>query len=278
MKTLVFNMLPYKLVIVGAVRDVSKYADAVFSNIDNISSLFEKTQIVIVESNSSDDTVQRYKSEEAKRSNMDFVSLGHDPDIQRTNRIANARNKYLDIIREKYSDYDYILVMDMDDKGSYPIFEDDVLSNFHCDVDWNMICANQPDMYYDLWALRHSTLMPYDCWHKVWGRPHWMSYEQAVHMFVNSKYTHIDETVPPFEVESAFGGAAFIKMKALHQFIKHSGTVNGKPMCEWVPFCKSIGKVFINPRFVNLRSANPIVEYKVVTVRQSGEIEVLFMG
>ena len=110
-------MLPYKLVIAGTVRDVSQYADAVFSNIDNISSLFQETQIVIVESNSSDDTVQRYRSEEEKRSNMKFVSLGHDADTERTNRIANARNKYLDIIREEYSDYDYVLMMDMDDKG-----------------------------------------------------------------------------------------------------------------------------------------------------------------
>ena len=269
-------MLPYKLVIAGTVRDVSKYADAVFSNIDNISSLFQETQIVIVESNSSDDTVQRYRNEETKRSNMKFVSLGHDADAQRTNRIANARNKYLDIIREDYSDYDYVLMMDMDDKGSYPITKESILSNFE-NTEWNMICANQPDMYYDLWALRHHSFMPYDCWHKVWGRPKWMSYEQALHMFVNSMYTQIDESLPPFQVDSAFGGAAFVKMKSL-QYAKHFGTVDGAPICEWVPFCKTVGNVFINPRFVNLRESDPIIDFQVVRIRKSGEIEILSMG
>lgn len=243
--------LNYSLLIASVVRDCESHLEKVFTNIENISKRFNNVKVVFVESDSSDNTLSILEDIKTN-SNLDvqIISLGKLQDTfpSRTDRISHARNVYLDIAEKE--NYDYLLVLDSDEISTEEMNVDDVMSCFDYE-DWDMMTSNQPSGYYDLWALRHEKLMPYDCWKKVVERPSNISYNKAVYEYVNKAFFKLPKTENPVKVNSAFGGAAFIKVKGINGS-RHVGHYeNGIPICEWVPFCDRLENIFINPRFVN---------------------------
>jgi glycosyltransferase involved in cell wall biosynthesis len=244
-----------KLVIAAAISNISPYAQGVFDNIKRYISLFKDYVIVLVESNSRDNTLdilKHYKNQ----LKLDCYKLDSFHPY-RTIRIAQARNTYIDIIRSKYSDYDYVLMLDFNDASTDIIKEESILSNFSLDVEWDMVCANQNIRYYDLWALRHEQWMPYDCWRMVSSeKPDFMTPEDAHNFFVKSRLIHIPPTSKPIKVQSAFGGAAFVKMKPFLE-TKHEIDFNrDHEVCEWISFCSKINNIYINPAFINQYKIN----------------------
>jgi len=243
------------LVIAAAVRDNAEWLPAIFRNIGVISDLFSSTKCVFVESDSRDNSLQMLREFQSSREGVEVISLGAlQPALPlRTQRIALARNTYLNIVEDRLNDHDLLLVMDTDEVNADPVDVQGVLSNFQY-FDWDMICANQKDLYYDLWALRHPEWMPGDCWRQVEDRPSFMSRNAAKKMFVDSKFMHIGKKEPPIPVLSAFGGAAFIKIPSI-KGARHEGLKDNRHVCEWVSFCNQLnnGKasILINPAFIN---------------------------
>ena len=251
------SMRNERIIFACAVRNCEQYLDAVCSNIFNLGSLFKEYKIIFVESDSSDQTLNALKYFQSINSNIDIVTLGNlEPEEKiRTKRLSIARNTYLDIVETKYKDYDLLCPFDSDDRLYVPINSKAMLSNFKFD-DWDMITANQKNIYYDMWALRHEYWMPYDVLKQVViKRPSFISEEKANKMFSLSKRININQYHPPIKVESAFGGMALIKISSI-QGARHIGIdEEGYPCCEWVPFCRTLkqGKanIFINPEFIN---------------------------
>jgi glycosyltransferase involved in cell wall biosynthesis len=252
------NKLNKKIVVCGAIRDCEKYLDGIFDNFKTIVEVFEDVKFIFVESDSTDNTLNKLQKLCSDNNFIaDIISFGSiENKIRlRTQRIALARNEYLKITKEKYNDYDYILVLDMDDVNSKnKITKEAILSNFEF-TDWDMITANQPSAYYDLWALRHETWMPYDCWRMATiDRPNFMSYEDAYKIFVGSRFIKINENEKLIKVKSSFGGMGFIKISSLAN-AQHIGYRDNWQICEWVPFCENLNngeaKIFINPKFIN---------------------------
>jgi hypothetical protein len=140
-----------KCCICGTVRDCGVFLEKIFQNMDIIGSLFEDYAIILYYDVSSDDTLSKIQEYQG-RSNKVNVYINEEPLLPyRTWRIAKGRNKCLDIIREKYSDYDFFIMMDCDDRCAKDmnlyLLEGYVKRN-----DWDGLSFNHPDGYYDTWA------------------------------------------------------------------------------------------------------------------------------
>jgi hypothetical protein len=246
-----------KIVFACAIRNCAHHLNDVCANILNLALHFKEYKIIFIESDSSDNTLEGLRYFQSLNSNIEIVSLGqlepHYP--ARTDRIAIARNSYLDIVESEYINYDLLCMFDADERSGSKIDPACFLSNFNYD-NWDMICANQEKKYYDLWALRQEYWMPFDLIEQInFKRPSFISFDDANNMFSHARRIHIGRHHEPIKVDSAFGGMAIVKIKSIKN-ARHTGrNENGFPWCEWVPFCKNLnnGKanIFINPNFIN---------------------------
>lgn len=241
-----------KVVIVSTVSNVSNIIEKIFDNLMIYSTIFDEVYHIFIESDSSDDSAKKVLFNINDRGfKGEVYTLGnlYPTTLHRTGRIAYARNTYLDIIENRFSDWDHVLVLDFNDSNIDQIDPENILSNFVRN-DWDMVCANQKLGYYDLWALRHPKLMPHDCWkmcREAEKNGHWD--------FVLSKFFILTSDMPWVKVESAFGGAAFIKISSIKGARHDSLNREGEEECEWVSFCKKLNNgnsnIYINPRFYN---------------------------
>ena len=245
------------VIIAGSICNASKEIPLVFKNIERLSKLFTKVKCILVESDSIDNTIEVLKHTKDTYTDIDievfsFGSLSSKIPY-RTGRIATARNFYLDRVESDYLDYDYLLVLVFNESNTDELDLGGVISNFKYS-NWDMICANQEQIYYDLWALRHPIWMPFDCWD--WhSAPEFMNRDQIYNIYVRSRFIHIDKTQNLIKVQSAFGGSAFIKIKSI-QGARHSSlNESGREACEWISFCERLNNktsnIFINPSFIN---------------------------
>ena len=253
-------MLSNKLIIAAAIRNNAKYLSSIFANINTIANLFSDVKCVFVESDSSDGSLDMLNSFKGTSDQVEVISLGRlEPSMPlRTQRIATARNTYLERAEQLKDNFDLLLVLDTDEVNAEPVDTESILSNFKYSG-WDMICANQGHLYYDLWALRHPDWMPFDCWERIANRPSFMSPQAAKEIFLGSRFIHIDSRHPPIKVQSAFGGSAFIRINSI-KGTRHYGVNNGMQICEWVPFCQGLNEgkanIFINPQFINQKNKN----------------------
>ncbi len=145
-----------KCCICGAVRNVGKYLDKIFSNMEKIGSLFDDYVIILYYDESSDNTLQKLKSYRSVNSKLNFYVNKTVVSNFRSQRIANARNGCLQMIRSNYSDYEMFIMMDCDDVCS-PDIKLDVLKKYLNKNSWDSLSFNKSD-YYDIWAL---SIRPY---------------------------------------------------------------------------------------------------------------------
>lgn len=240
-----------RVVICGPMRNGSQYIDGVRSNMEKIGAYFDDYRIIIVESDSDDDSLVQLERWQTENSKMEYVSLGHTRHTQpmRTMRLANARNKCLDIINEKYSDYNYMVMMDPDDITYHPI--EGFLTCWDTSVgdDWDGMTANQKEEYYDIWALRGMDCN-YDCW--VRGFIEGLPSDEIKRRYVDP---HTKPIPPgdPILVNSAFGGLGVYKMESIRG-CRYVGNqfVGGKEyeIADHVKFHEQMrekgGKIYIN--------------------------------
>jgi glycosyltransferase involved in cell wall biosynthesis len=156
-----------RAIICGPMRNGVQYLTGVRRNMETFGSLFDDYRIIIVESDSDDGTPNHLQAWARENDHMEYMSLGPLRNTMplRTLRLAHARNTILDIIWEKYGDYDYMVMMDPDDVCFYPIEGFHTCWETEVGDDWAAMTANQRDEYYDIWALRGNGCN-YDCWVK----------------------------------------------------------------------------------------------------------------
>ena len=242
------------------VRDCNQFLPKIFSFLDNIRDICFDLQVVFVENDSCDQTLERIQKYKLRR--VDWVhvlSLGSlVTDFKyRAERMAYCRNTYLDYI-EKLDDLcpiDCLIVLDVSAESSHinAIMIDQVLKT--APNDWAALMANQGYLYYDIWALRHNPWSPNDIWQEAKNSASVMGEEWARRLHVCSKQIHIPDFMTPLSVRSAFGGAAIYRYELL-KGLRYEGLSNSNnEICEHVVFNTSILnntnlKIYIMPNFV----------------------------
>jgi hypothetical protein len=143
--------------ICGTVKNVEKYLDKIFVNMEIIGSLFEKYVIILYYDKSEDKTLEKIQLYMKTNVNCE-VFVNEEPMLTyRTHRIAKGRNHCLQTIREKYIDYPYFIMMDCDDKCAKKMHIQNLRKYLSSDS-WDALSYNHPDGYYDSWAL---SIRPY---------------------------------------------------------------------------------------------------------------------
>jgi len=247
-----------EIVILGICRNVGADLAADIARLQAAFNDFSRVHFRIVESDSSDNTIEILQSLQQNNSRFKFQTLGKlEKSIgNRWERIAFCRNACLQMLTDEQDlrPVKYFVVADLDGVNSL-INRSSVLS---CWVreDWDVCTANQDAPYYDVFALRHKTWSPNDCWKyeaslKSMGVSPILAREQAIY----ERQRVIDPHSDWIEVDSAFGGLAIYKRKVLGA-AKYEGKLSdGSIVCEHVPFheaLKSLGaRIFINPLLIN---------------------------
>lgn len=121
--------------------------------------------------------------------------------------------------------------------------------------------ATQRAEYYDIWALRIKSILPFDCWQRINElTSFFIDQSFLVNHIIKIHQISIPRDIPLIEVESAFGGAAlynakYLNKNCLYNGIYKSGWLLNSSQCEHVPFHKclqfyaTVPKIYINPQF-----------------------------
>ena len=211
---------PKRAVFVGCVKNCAQHLPAVLRNVDRMRWLFDEAAFVFVENDSTDaskDILGRWGNGKA---NFTLINLdGLDAIKQRTVRLEIARNIYLDFMRghAALATYDYLIVLDFDEVSSSDFdigLVKNALAFLEQDQSRAAVFANNPGVYNDLWALRHSKLCPGDAWEEVFEYSfyHGVSDAIAFQETFERRIISIDREREPLEVDSAFNGFGIYKL------------------------------------------------------------------
>lgn len=247
-----------EIAILAICRNVENNLESELLKLIDAFSDFTRLHIRIVESDSSDNTVNLLKQLSETLLNFEYRSLGNlELSIEnRWERIAYCRNTYLQMLREDQdlSKVTYFAVADLDGVNTL-IDRSAVLSCWLRD-DWDVCTANQNAPYYDVFALRHSIWSPDDCWKFENSlRRQGVHPTLATEIAVYKRQRWISKFSEWIEVDSAFGGLAIYRRSILRD-AQYRGILNdGSIVCEHVPFHESLrsygARIFINPRMIN---------------------------
>src|SRR5262249_45518734 len=243
--------------------------------ISRVSALFAKSAFIFVENDSTDPTKAVIRNWNRDKPIARLISLdGLDASCPvLTIRLETARNAYLSEICSRFSDFDYLFVLDCDERAVS--IDLDTISNAIGFLSSYKDCAgvfgNCRGTYYDMWALRHPTYCPGDIWEELcdYALSRNATDEEAFRQIFAKRLFSISPNVPPFEVESAFGGLGIYKIgsvlrnkrKYLGRKMKNmpigaGGTkAVGWQSCEHVSFNAGFGelgeRLFVLPYLIN---------------------------
>jgi glycosyltransferase involved in cell wall biosynthesis len=243
------------ILVVGCARNIESKISESISILQNCFEKFGHVSFFIVESDSSDKTVEVLESLQAKY-DLKFVTYGN---IQhrfpkRTERIAFCRNRCIQHINEIATNEIFVVVADLD--GINNELTSDAVGSCFARTGWDVVTANQAGPYYDLWALRKPDWQSDDCWRNY----HFLvkggvSKNIALISTILSRQIIIPQSENWISVLSAFGGIAIYKPDCFKNNRYVGLSVDGQEVCEHVTFHLNLinrgMNIFINPAFVN---------------------------
>jgi hypothetical protein len=244
--------------VVGTVRNVAHHLDAEIGRIRSAFSRFGGLSWFLVESDSSDATLAELQRLSQGISGFRFVSLGNLRETmpKRTARLAHCRNAYLQTIRSDpaYRDVDYVVMVDLD--GVCDLLTAEGVMSCWDRSDWDVCTANQRGPYYDIWALRHESWCPGDCWQQnAFLARRGLEPASALFASVYSRMLVIPESADWIEVDSAFGGLAIYRRAALQAGNYVGLTDSGEEQCDHPTLHATLRasglRLFINPKLIN---------------------------
>lgn len=246
-----------KILICLTCRNVEDFCYSLAKNIKKYSSFFINHEVIVVESNSQDNSFISFASALSYFGlNFKVISLKSTKENSRIKNITTARNRYMQEIKQK-SGFKYCLFLDADEVNTEDFEEEGFLSNFNqpFESEWSAVSANSGYRYYDIFALRAKDWVENNYEEKIAQRRSFMSRGDAANIFLQSKMIHIPSYYKPFLVESAFNGTCLFKTEKIKNLTyKYTEGDDGEPVCEHVDFFKQLKKVFINPCFINQNS------------------------
>lgn len=235
-------------VFVGAARDCARWLPVVLANLANLSRLHARTAFVFAVSDATDATatlLRNWMDEGRTGKVLDLGDLAGRLE-RRTERIAFVRNACLEEVRgSALAAYDHLVAVDMDDVLAAPV---DVGAYARA-ADWlgaatdrAGVFASASPCYYDIWALRHRSWCPHDCWHRIWERPRGESFEAAKFREVFARQIALPRQMQPIEVRSAFGGLGLYRMSHALKAGYVGLDPQGREVSEHVAFNEAIGR------------------------------------
>ena len=157
------------VLICGIVKNCDKRLNLNLIHAIKTGEIFKDYRIVIYENNSTDNTKQILNN---FKSNSKFIIKSENIDLKnktnfdlwaytkitgsdhpcRIELISNARNKVIDIINtSEFNNFSYVIWIDMDSNG-WDI--NGIVNSFLNKEAWDVVYANTPQKYYDIYALR----------------------------------------------------------------------------------------------------------------------------
>ncbi len=274
--------LAQTVMIAGVARNCAATLPATVQRLTAALPAFRAVRWLVVESDSTDDTVAVLQQLAATVPGFEFRSLGRLADRmpERTERLAHCRNVYLDHLQQLNEAaralrpespnglaalaVPYLIVADLDGVND-ALTPQALLSCWERD-DWAACCANQHGLYYDIWALRHPHWCPGDCWEESRFLERFSGNAgSARKAAVYSRMVSIPPQNDWLPVQSAFGGLAVYRARGLHHSRYVGLSPEGRPVCEHVAFHAGIlaqgGQIFINPRLLNADTSELIAQY-----------------
>lgn len=161
-----------KMYICGCVRNNGNYLEQVFQNIDKIIGEIDDYHIIMSYDISKDNSLDILRKKTLHYGEEKMTVIEGDPDditSIRTQNIAKARNRILEkiIALNDVAEFDYFLMMDMDDVCASPIRMDGLRHIFEKErsvpLPWDALSFHRDD-YYDIWALSIHPFS-FSCWH-----------------------------------------------------------------------------------------------------------------
>lgn len=247
-----------RVLVVGVARNCEKTLTKDISRLRESLKSCKALSWLVVESDSSDGTVNALRVLERDVPAFQFMSLGSLKQTIpiRTQRIARCRNAYLEQLKSNplYSDVDCVVVADLD--GVNDLVTADGFASCWMRSEWGVCTANQKGPYYDIWALRHRLWSPTDCWRQYrFLVAHNAPKEAALWASTLTKMITIAETEEWIEVDSAFGGLGVYRRSVLDGVLYSGLDEDGQEICEHVSLNNQIksrgARIFINPRLIN---------------------------
>ena len=195
------------IIISGCAHNNEVHLHKVFHNIYAIAKLFNQYKIIIFENSSKDKTLEILYDYKKKDTNMIIITQESIPIPWGAHpvRIAYCRNMILNKINSDFVNYDYMMMIDLDDACVPKINIENFKSLFN-DSSWDGISFNRDD-YYDIWALR-SPLFTKNCWNfrrRSTGATYRKKVKNKITQILNTRKTLL-------RVHSAFNGCAIYKM------------------------------------------------------------------
>lgn len=245
-------------VIAGVVRNCAdKFRDEV-SIIENAFKNHSIARIVLVESDSEDRSSSALAEWNSEKERNTVFSVGRLASSypRRTERLAYCRNIYLKYFEHyDYFGADYLFVSDMD--GVNSLLSAETIDHVTTELlgrPGDAATANQLYRYYDIWALRHRTWSPNDCW-ASFQQLKQIAGEVAAHKLCNEdRMIHLKADSHPIEVESSFGGGAIYSVSKLRG-CRYNGLFENQEVCEHVSFSadyrRNGGRLYVFPSFIN---------------------------
>ena len=173
---------------------------------------FSNVEFCLVESDSSDRTLEKIYELRESGYKIDLISLGSlEKEIpERIERLRYCRNTYVKYIRKNANKYDFVVVADFD--GINGKLTSKAIDSCHeVDISWDMCSANQSRGYYDVYALRAKNWCEVDIFDEIRNTPIARSKKEEFRTRTKLIYDRmkiIPKNSPWFAVESSFGGGA----------------------------------------------------------------------
>ena len=249
-----------KIVICGLARNLEKIIINSIKKMEVIGENFYDYRIIIFENDSSDNTRNLIKEYSLENNNkiilLDCDHLGSSDcklknkegyeygvvSQERINKMAQYREEYLKYIKNNLTDYEYVLVCDLDLEGNHCI---DGLFTSLAKEDWDVIYINGRNTYYGLFGLitvAYDSIAYVDYNHSFSEKLTFTTFWDNL-MLMNYGLLNCDEFL---EVKSAFNGFGLYKLNS----IKNASYLKGNLRCEHNNISKHIyengGKQYIN--------------------------------
>lgn len=198
-------------VICGLARDVAEILPVTIARIERIGERFGDYRVVIYENDSRDDTRSLLLAwaQRNPRVRVAVETIGDPVNpcarcLQRAARMANYRNRCLDVLRSEFANFDYALVLDTDLKGGWSY--DGIANTFGHD-DWDFVGSN--GIIFKRLGRDLNVPIQYDAWAFRWDDNFSALPTSSVNML---QWQRGQPLVP---VTSCFGGLGVYRMKAL---------------------------------------------------------------
>jgi len=276
------SIVDSKILLAGPVRNVAHTIQNEVETLVASLGSFKEIYCFVVESDSSDDTLKKLEELQGVIRNFSFISAGNlsEKFRRRTDRIAFCRNLIIDAVASnpEFADIDYIAMADLDGMNGL-VTPEKVADCWNADEDWDVITANQQGPYYDIWALRHPTWCPVDCWQHKKTLEDLIGDRPAENLAITARQVTLSPRLGLIEVDSAFGGLAIYKREAfLAGRYAGTDTIAGFDVADHVPFHEELRtkgyKIYINSALVNC-AQYPISELPTMPLKPRGVFKVM---